>query len=160
MSEDQPVRVGIGLVRRGDRFLVRRRPEGTIMAGRWEFPGGKCGPGERTASATARECLEELGFEVEVGALRRVTTHRYPHGLVELYYYDCVPCAADAEPNPTSGFTWVRASELCPLDFPEANGPILEALAREFARAEAEESPAPNASRTRRADPKGHFRGP
>lgn len=160
MPKYQPVRVGIGLVRRGDRFLVRRRPDGTIMAGRWEFPGGKCRAGEPATCATARECLEELGIEVKVGALRRVMTHRYPHGLVELYYYDCVPRVQDSEPDPASGFAWIRASELRSLDFPEANGPILEALAREYARPEAEASPAPNLSRATRADPKERSRGP
>ena len=33
-----------------DRFLVRQRPEGTVYAGYWEFPGGKCEPGEDPAA--------------------------------------------------------------------------------------------------------------
>ena len=38
------------------------------MAGYWEFPGGKCEPGESPAAATARECREEIGLEVVVGS--------------------------------------------------------------------------------------------
>ena len=59
--------VGIGLIRRDGDFLVRRRPEGTVYAGYWEFPGGKCEPGETPAQTTARECQEETGLEIMVG---------------------------------------------------------------------------------------------
>lgn len=129
----RPTPVGIGLVRRGDRFLIRRRPEGTAYAGYWEFPGGKCEPGETAAEATLRECREELGLGVTLGALRRVVTHRYRHAWVALYYYDCVTQDPDADPAPETRFRWVRASDLPSLAFPEANGPIVAALAREFA---------------------------
>ena len=56
------VRVGIALVRRGDRFLIRRRPVGTAMAGYWEFPGGKCEPGESAEAALIHESLHSLGL--------------------------------------------------------------------------------------------------
>ena len=137
MSEEDategPVRVGIGLVRRGERFLVRQRPEGSAMAGYWEFPGGKCEPGESADSATLRECLEETGLAVVVLALRRVIAHQYPHAWVELSYYDCVARDPGVDPDPASGFRWGPASELRSMRFPEANEPVLAALAAEFA---------------------------
>jgi 8-oxo-dGTP diphosphatase len=128
-----PIPVGIGLIRRADRFLVRRRPEGTVYAGYWEFPGGKCEPGETPDQATARECLEEIGLRVVVGPLRRVTTHRYPHGLVELFFYDCTTEDPIAEPSDGTGFRWVPADQLTALRFPEANEDVVEELAREHA---------------------------
>jgi 8-oxo-dGTP diphosphatase len=133
MSESSvaPIAVGLGLVRRGDRFLVRQRPEGTVYARYWEFPGGKCEPGETPAQATVRECLEEIGLSVVAGPLRHVRTHRYPHGLVELFFYDCTTRDPDAEPAEGSGFQWVPADQLASLRFPEANEAVLEELARE-----------------------------
>jgi 8-oxo-dGTP diphosphatase len=133
MSEasDSPIPVGIGIIRRGDRFLVRQRPPGTVYAGYWEFPGGKCESGEGPEQATARECLEETGLAVVVGRLRRVTTYRYPHGLVELYFHDCTTENPTADPPAGTGFMWVQARELLALRFPEANQAILEELARE-----------------------------
>ncbi len=124
-----PTQVGIALVRRGDRFLVRCRPEGTVYAGYWEFPGGKCEPGEDPAAATARECCEEIGIRVLVGPLRHTTTYCYAHGTVELFFYDCRTQDSSAEPARGTGFRWVPAGELSALRFPEANEAILEELA-------------------------------
>jgi 8-oxo-dGTP diphosphatase len=123
--------VGIGLIRRGGDFLVRRRPPGTVYAGYWEFPGGKCERGETPERATARECREETGLEVVVGRLRRVVMHRYSHGQVRLFFYDCVPVDPAAEPPTELGACWIPAASLSSLRFPEANEGLLEELYRE-----------------------------
>ena len=128
--DEHPIPVGIGIIRRNNRFLIRRRPEGTVYAGYWEFPGGKCEPDEDPAQATARECLEEVGLAVVVGPLRRVITYRYPHGLVRLHFYDCTTQDPVAEPPAGSGFRWVTADRLASLPFPEANEAILANLGR------------------------------
>ena len=127
-AEEQPTRVGIGLIGRGGSYLIRRRPPGSPMAGCWEFPGGKCEAGESPGAATARECLEEVGVEVEVGALAHRVVHRYAHGLIELHYYRC---STAGEPDPGSGFVWVPAGELPNYHFPDANDAVVAALARE-----------------------------
>ncbi len=127
--EDRPTDVGIAVVGRRGCYLIRQRPPGTAMAGYWEFPGGKCEAGESPDVATARECREEIGLDVIVGPLRRVIEHRYPHGWVRLSYYDCETRISDAEPDPGTGFRWVRAEDLAGLRFPEANEPVLNELA-------------------------------
>jgi 8-oxo-dGTP diphosphatase len=50
------------------RVLACERSEPPETAGWWEFPGGKVEPGETEEAALARECAEELGVRVEVGA--------------------------------------------------------------------------------------------
>jgi mutator protein MutT len=111
--------------------LVRRRPAGTVYAGYWEFPGGKCEPGEDPVATTARECFEEIGLRVVVGRLRRTANYRYPHGAVELFFFDCRIEESSAEPAAGTGFCWVPAVELTALRFPEANEVILAELAQE-----------------------------
>jgi 8-oxo-dGTP diphosphatase len=130
-EDEQPIRVGIGLIGREESYLIRKRPPGSAMAGYWEFPGGKCEPGESPEAATARECLEEVGVKVLVGELVRRIVHRYPHGLVELHYFRCTIELAEASPSEDSGFVWVVAGDLPGYQFPEANDALIAALARE-----------------------------
>jgi 8-oxo-dGTP diphosphatase len=124
-----PIDVGIGVIRRGDEYLIRCRPAGTVYAGYWEFPGGKCEPGETPEQTTIRECLEETGVRVVIEGLRRVIEHQYPHGHVRLHFFDCVPADHGAEPLPEHGCRWIPGGELQSLRFPEANEEILAELA-------------------------------
>ncbi len=131
MSE--PIRVSIALIDRDGEFLIRRRPAllDSPMSGLWEFPGGKCEKNETPEEALRRECLEETGLHVRILELRRRIEHHYPHGYVQLHYFDCVTENPKAQPRPDSGFHWVEAAALPDLEFPEANEPILLELAEE-----------------------------
>jgi 8-oxo-dGTP diphosphatase len=52
------------VIRRGDRWLLCRRPAHKRHGGCWEFPGGKLLPGESLLDAARRELAEELGVGV------------------------------------------------------------------------------------------------
>ena len=61
---DSPIRVIAAVITRGDHLLVCQRPLTKRHGGLWEFPGGKCEPGESDFDAAHRELREELGIEV------------------------------------------------------------------------------------------------
>lgn len=67
----------------GRILLGRRRDDGT-----WCLPGGRLEPGESFADCARRECLEELGSEVELDGLIAVLSNpetqirRYPDGRI------------------------------------------------------------------------------
>src|SRR5262245_23334016 len=131
MSRERPTRIGIGLVARDGRYLIRERQRPPLI-GLWEFPGGKCEPDESPQAATEREGREELGLDVIVAeAARSVEVHEYPHGVVELHFFDARLTDPQAEPGPDSGFRWVAAAELPKYPFPEANRAIVAELARQ-----------------------------
>src|SRR5262249_9763509 len=73
----------------GGRFLVTRRPSGVHLEGVWEFPGGKCDPGEPLHDALARELREELGVSSRAGDEIFSTTHAYPDRTIELHFFRC-----------------------------------------------------------------------
>lgn len=52
------------VIHRGDTVLICQRPAHKRHGGLWEFPGGKCEPGEDDATAITRELAEELGVRV------------------------------------------------------------------------------------------------
>jgi 8-oxo-dGTP diphosphatase len=62
-----PVVVATAIVR-GREVLAQQRAFPVEAAGRWELAGGRVEPGESEVDAVRRECVEELGVEVEPGA--------------------------------------------------------------------------------------------
>lgn len=61
---DNPIRVVAAVIRRRMELLICLRPPHKRHGDLWEFPGGKCEPGESDADAISRELAEELGVEV------------------------------------------------------------------------------------------------
>ena len=115
------------VVERDGGFLLTLRPRGTHLEGHWEFPGGKCEPGETHEAALAREMREELDVEVRVGALVHAVTHAYPERTVELHSY---ACELAGEPTPMIGqqMRWVARADLASLPFPEADADLITRL--------------------------------
>ncbi|WP_276308179.1 (deoxy)nucleoside triphosphate pyrophosphohydrolase [Sphingomonas pokkalii] len=115
---------------RGDQVLVQQRPEGTQMAGLWEFPGGKIEPGESPESALARELREELGIEVNPAAPVPLTFASAPlggrHLLLLLYRLDS--WQGTPEPHHANALRWADMATLRTLPMPPADLPFLGVL--------------------------------
>jgi 8-oxo-dGTP diphosphatase len=122
-----PIVVVAAVIERDDAFLLTLRPDGTHLAGHWEFPGGKCHAGESHAEALQRELLEELDVEAEVGPPVHAVTHAYPEKTVALHFYRCTLRGA---PRPQLGqqMRWVPRGELSALPFPEADADLIRLL--------------------------------
>jgi 8-oxo-dGTP diphosphatase len=110
-------------------FLVTRRQQGVHLEGFWEFPGGKCDPGEALTVGLARELLEELDVLSRVGEEIFKTTHTYPERLLELHFFRCELLG---EPRPQLGqeMRWVRREELAALEFPPADAELIQILSQ------------------------------
>ena len=131
MSTPTPLVVVAGVIVRDGRVLVSRRLQGTHLAGRWEFPGGKCEPGETHEACLGRELLEELGVTgVVIGPEIVVTEHVYPERAVRLHFRWC---AITDEPRGLLGqdLRWVTRNELASLDLPEADRDLVDRLAHQ-----------------------------
>lgn len=125
------VQVVAGLIRdEAGRILLATRPPGKAMAGLWEFPGGKIEPFESPEAALARELREELGIELDIGALSPLTfaSHSYPdfHLLMPLYL-----CRRwEGVPSPREGqkIRWAGLDEMAGLEMPPADRPLVAHL--------------------------------
>lgn len=122
-----PIVVVAAIIERDGTFLVTLRPDGTHLAGHWEFPGGKVHHSETHVEALRREVFEELDCVVDVGELAHSVTHAYPEKTVQLFFYRC---ALKGEPKPIVGqqMQWVGKSELSQLPFPEADRDLIKLL--------------------------------
>jgi 8-oxo-dGTP diphosphatase len=119
-----PIAVVAAVIERAGAFLLTLRPEGTHLAGHWEFPGGKVHEAESHAEALMRELAEELDIVADVGPLVHTVTHAYPEKTVELFFYRC---GFRGEPKPMIGqqIRWVAREELRRLPFPEADRALI-----------------------------------
>jgi mutator protein MutT len=126
----QTVVVAAAVIERDDAFLVTRRQPGVHLEGFWEFPGGKCEPGESLAGCLARELREELAVQAAIGVELLATTHRYPERSVELHF---LRCELRGEPAPQQGqeMRWIRRRDLGTLEFPPADAELIELLLRQ-----------------------------
>ena len=123
----QAIVVAAAVIERDGRYLVTRRQPGVHLAGQWEFPGGKCEPGETLRACLFRELREELNVEASIGDLVLTTTHEYPERRVELHF---IRCGLDGEPAPQLGqqMRWIRPEDFDALEFPPGDAELIRIL--------------------------------
>ena len=128
--------VAVGLVRHGTRpsgeptYVVTRRARGTHLAGAWEFPGGKVQDHENPETALRRELREELGVDTRPATPITFAHHRYDDRTVLLLLFRVETTEDSPPPRPVASeeLRLVTLVELKALEFPPANGPLLDAI--------------------------------
>jgi 8-oxo-dGTP diphosphatase len=106
----QFIRVIAAVISREDRFLICQRPQHKRYGGLWEFPGGKCEPGESNTAAAQRELDEELSVQVvKVGD--EEIAFPDPDSTFLIVF---VPVQIKGEPacNEHAAFRWAKLDEL------------------------------------------------
>jgi len=114
------LKVVAGFLKKGDKFLLVRRPLNKKRGGLWEFPGGKVEDGETLKEAIERELKEELGIETKAKNLVCKTIYKYPEGEIELSLLE-VEFKEDPILKEALESKWVTIEEsekleLCPAD--------------------------------------------
>jgi len=126
--------VAAAIVLDGQCLIGRRLPGGS--AGElWEFPGGKVEAGETPERALVREIQEELGIDIEVGALlgRSETHTEERHLILDLYLARWR--AGELEARAHSELRWTDAELPDPALFAAADRPLLAPVAAHLERA-------------------------
>ena len=122
--------VAVALVDSDGRVLLAQRPAGKVMAGLWEFPGGKVQPGEAPEAALIRELKEELDIDVTEACLAPLTfaSHRYERFHLLMPLYVCRRWNGIVTAREGQALTWVRAQKLDRYEMPPADKPLVAAL--------------------------------
>jgi 8-oxo-dGTP diphosphatase len=132
MKPTVPIHVAVGILRRERRFLVTRRPEGSHLAGTWEFPGGKILPGETPEQAVRREVEEETGLTFHEAVLIHVEEHAYLDRSVLLHAFLCLEPEEWTALRLPGEAQWVTLAELRALVMPPANRAVIDVLEEQF----------------------------
>jgi 8-oxo-dGTP diphosphatase len=117
-----------GIIRKGDKVLLGRRPNDKNLPGLWEFAGGKIELNEKPEAALKRELEEELGIVAEIGTLKIATTHTYEHVSVIILFYEVLYWVGEPKTLYHTELNWFHVSELSGLDFPQANRNVLDRI--------------------------------
>ena len=122
------IQVVAGVIFRGPRVLIARRPIDVHLGGLWEFPGGKIEPPESPRAGLKRELWEELRVDVEVQCLLDRVRHQYEGQLVDIRFYRCRWRRHEPQPLKCAELAWVRRKDLVKYPFPAADAQLLRNL--------------------------------
>ncbi len=138
IQEKRPVRrpkkavphkdIVVAVILRDGKYLIGKRGTEGMLAGLWEFPGGKMEAGETHEEALRRECEEELGVEVKVGGMIASVRHAYTHLKVTLGVYRCTILSGKPKSKVHTELKWIGPDEFDDYAFPKANHKFIDLL--------------------------------
>lgn len=128
LTEAVTVAVGV-LCDNGKVFIQKRPPEG-LMAGLWEFPGGKAQEGEAPEEALRRELAEELGVTVSIREKITEIRHAITRFRLHLHAFRCAlnPPNQSIRLRAATEGLWVPVDALDRYAFPSANRRLIRLL--------------------------------
>ena len=124
------IHVIAAVISRGDDLLVCQRSPEKRHGGLWEFPGGKCEPGESLADAARRELSEELGVEVVSVGMEELVLQD-PNSP---YMITFVPVEIRGEPvcREHVDLRWISLAEVARLPLAPTDRKYVEARLHDF----------------------------
>lgn len=122
----EKIEVVVAVLEKNGRVLLQERPAGGLLAGLWEFPGGKVEPGETLTAALRREVREELGVEIE--GLRRLVTVRHAYTRFEATLHAYAGRIAGPFPAPAPNRKWVTLEGVRRYPLPSGSVKIVDFL--------------------------------
>jgi 8-oxo-dGTP diphosphatase len=120
----------VALVDSDGRVLIGKRPKGKMLAGLWEFPGGKVEAHERPEAALIRELKEELAINVTEACLAPLTfaSHAYEDFHLLMPLYVCRRWKGFVTSLEGQELQWVKPLKLPNYPMPPADKPLVAHL--------------------------------
>ena len=121
----QDVEASIGVIRCRKKYFIQKRSSKGLLAGLWEFPGGKLEPGESPLKALKRELQEEVSFPVSDYKFLFTVTHFYTRYRVKLNVFQGKTGRLTQDEE---GKKWVSLKKLADYPMPSGSAKIVEYL--------------------------------
>jgi A/G-specific adenine glycosylase len=122
----RPVEAVAAWLERRGRALVVQRPQGGLLGGMWELPGGEIEDDASAEQALRRHLAQRLGLAVShaerVGEVEHVFTHR----RLRLHVFRCGPASGRVRRSGLASHRWLSPAAIAKLPH---GGPTRKALA-------------------------------
>ncbi len=106
-----------GVVCHRGQVLVVQRPSEGLLAGLWEFPGGRRRERETGSAACGRLLRESTGLSVTAERKLIRVNHAYTHFKIVLDLFLCRKAGGRVRLDGPQAFRWIRPAELNTLPF-------------------------------------------
>ena len=104
--------VCVGVIQSDGKVMLNQRAEGGILAGLWEFPGGKYEQGDKSLEeCLIREVHQKTGLEISVGEKIGVFKHAYTHFKISVHAWKVELLSSPPLLLPEN-FRWVPPADL------------------------------------------------
>lgn len=127
-KEKEKLVVSIGVIKKDGKIFIQKRNTKGLMAGLWEFPGGKSEKNEKPDQTLHREIEEEIGIRIKNIRPLRVIHHAYTRYKVELHCFSADYDSGEINLQAATDFKWVSQKELPMFPFPAANVQLISDL--------------------------------
>ncbi len=116
----------VGLLKKENKILVRRRPPSGIWGGLWEFPGTIRKKGENLEEALSAEFQNEIGISLQILKKAKPIEHRFTHRLAKIYPFECgLRKNRNGSKFKNRNLKWADRRSLKKLSFPVPHQKIL-----------------------------------
>ena len=109
-------------------LIAQRQTQTGMLAGLWEFPGGKIAAGETMPDCIARELMEEMGLQIEVGPHLVTIPHAYSHFTIELHAHIARIRKGRPRHIECADHAWVTRDQFADYPFSKADHGIIHAI--------------------------------
>ncbi len=124
-------KVVAAVIEQDGRILICQRRADDRHPLRWEFPGGKVEPGERPREALARELVEELAIDAEIGPEITRYEYEYPgRPRILLYFFHVTRFRGEPRSLAFEQIRWEPGARLTEFDFLEGDVDFVERLSK------------------------------
>ena len=120
--------IAVAVIVQQSKILIDQRPPGGVLAGLWEFPGGKIEASETAEQCAVREAREEVGLTIKTEAFIAAVEHDYGDKIVQLQAYLCRVLSGEAQALECSAVRWILPEELEKYPFPPLNAQLIKPI--------------------------------